>query len=245
MWLRWGKQRICGSHSLANQRGLRQHQRPFVRWVFSPLLSKAYNDMWQQWTSIVGQLNCFPWGPARVYIRGICSVRWQGSAAYTKDRPVHSSERAPHEYKTVTVKSNKYMVMSSRWGSTPRLTDWQIISRIVTLTWNIRREDSTEAGEITSSEALLSNENANICSTTQELLSVCLRASASACISLLRTSERLNWSQWNLVSISCHVRPFQTAYFINLHSPWLLPALQPLKLTHSWSWALLEKPPIV
>jgi hypothetical protein len=29
---------------------------------------------------------------------------WQGSAAYTKDRPVLSSERAPHKNKTVTVK---------------------------------------------------------------------------------------------------------------------------------------------
>jgi hypothetical protein len=29
---------------------------------------------------------------------------WQGPAAYTKDRPVLSSERAPHKSKTVTVK---------------------------------------------------------------------------------------------------------------------------------------------
>jgi hypothetical protein len=28
---------------------------------------------------------------------------WQGPAAYTKDRPVLSSERAPHKNKTVTV----------------------------------------------------------------------------------------------------------------------------------------------
>jgi hypothetical protein len=31
-------------------------------------------------------------------------LRWQGPAAYTKDRPVLSSERAPHKNKTVTVK---------------------------------------------------------------------------------------------------------------------------------------------
>jgi hypothetical protein len=31
-------------------------------------------------------------------------VRWRGPAAYTKDRPVLSSERAPHKNKTVTVK---------------------------------------------------------------------------------------------------------------------------------------------
>jgi hypothetical protein len=31
-------------------------------------------------------------------------LRWQGPAAYTKDRPVLSSERAPHKNKTATVK---------------------------------------------------------------------------------------------------------------------------------------------
>jgi hypothetical protein len=31
-------------------------------------------------------------------------------------------------------KSNKYLVMSPRWDSTPRLTDWQTVSRNVTLT---------------------------------------------------------------------------------------------------------------
>jgi hypothetical protein len=29
---------------------------------------------------------------------------WQSLAAYSKDRPVLSSERAPHKYKTITVK---------------------------------------------------------------------------------------------------------------------------------------------
>jgi hypothetical protein len=31
-------------------------------------------------------------------------LRWQWPAAYTKDRPLLSSERAPHKNKTVTVK---------------------------------------------------------------------------------------------------------------------------------------------
>jgi hypothetical protein len=31
-------------------------------------------------------------------------LRWQGAAAYTNDRPVLPSERAPHKYKTITVK---------------------------------------------------------------------------------------------------------------------------------------------
>jgi hypothetical protein len=49
---------------------------------------------------------------------------WRGPAAYAKDRIALSSERAPQKNKTVTVKkSNKYLVMSPRWGSTPRLTD--------------------------------------------------------------------------------------------------------------------------
>jgi hypothetical protein len=32
------------------------------------------------------------------------SLRWQGSAAYTKDRTILSSERAPHKNETVAVK---------------------------------------------------------------------------------------------------------------------------------------------
>jgi hypothetical protein len=32
--------------------------------------------------------------------------RWQGSAAYTKDRPVLSSEREPHKNKTAIVKQD-------------------------------------------------------------------------------------------------------------------------------------------
>jgi hypothetical protein len=31
-------------------------------------------------------------------------LRWQGPAAYTKDRPVLTSERAPHKNKSVTFK---------------------------------------------------------------------------------------------------------------------------------------------
>jgi hypothetical protein len=50
-------------------------------------------------------------------------LRWRGPALFTKDRHVLSSGRAPHKIKTVTVKSNKYLVMSPSWGSTPRLTD--------------------------------------------------------------------------------------------------------------------------
>jgi hypothetical protein len=49
---------------------------------------------------------------------------WQGPAAYTKDRPGLSSERAPHKKQDRNCQeSNIYLVMSPRWGSTPRLTD--------------------------------------------------------------------------------------------------------------------------
>jgi hypothetical protein len=52
-------------------------------------------------------------------------LRWQGPVACIKDRPVLSSDRAPHKEKNKTVifNSNKYLVMSPRRGSTPRLTD--------------------------------------------------------------------------------------------------------------------------
>jgi hypothetical protein len=42
-------------------------------------------------------------------------LRWQGPVAYKNDRPVLSSERAPHKNKTITLNSNKHR-------STPRLT---------------------------------------------------------------------------------------------------------------------------
>jgi hypothetical protein len=52
-------------------------------------------------------------------------LRWQGPVACKKDRPVLSSERVPHKKKnkTVTLNSNKYLVMILRRGSTPGLTD--------------------------------------------------------------------------------------------------------------------------
>jgi hypothetical protein len=77
---------------------------------------------------------------------------WRESAAYTKDRPVLSSERAPHKTRPQLSNSYKYLVMSPRWGSTPRLTDWLTVSRSVTLTvtltqtvscWQFLRECQT------------------------------------------------------------------------------------------------------
>jgi hypothetical protein len=43
-------------------------------------------------------------GKSQIWDSKIRSRRWQGPAAYTKDRPVLSSETAPHKNKTVTVK---------------------------------------------------------------------------------------------------------------------------------------------
>jgi hypothetical protein len=67
-------------------------------------------------------------------------LRWQRPAAHTKDRPVLSSEMASHGMKNVTVRRipyserKKYLVISPRCGSTPRLTDWLTVSSNVTLT---------------------------------------------------------------------------------------------------------------
>jgi hypothetical protein len=51
-------------------------------------------------------------------------LRWEDPAAYTKDRPVLSSEGAPQKQdRNCQTVIAKYLVMSPRWGSTPRLTD--------------------------------------------------------------------------------------------------------------------------
>jgi hypothetical protein len=56
-------------------------------------------------------------------------LRWQGPAAHTKDRPVLSSERAPHGIKNVTVRRNPeserkiYLVVSPGWVLYTK-TDW-------------------------------------------------------------------------------------------------------------------------
>jgi hypothetical protein len=51
-------------------------------------------------------------------------LRWQGPAAYIRDRPDLSSERAPHRKEDRKGQdSNTYLIMSTRWGSTPRFTD--------------------------------------------------------------------------------------------------------------------------
>jgi hypothetical protein len=75
-------------------------------------------------------------------------LRWQRPAAHTNDRPVLSSERASHGMKNVTVRCipyserKKYLVISPRCGSTPRLTDWLTVSRNVTLTLTWQETDT-------------------------------------------------------------------------------------------------------
>jgi hypothetical protein len=54
-------------------------------------------------------------------------LRWQGPAAHTKDKPVLSSERAPHGIKNVAVRripcGNKNLVASPGWVLYTK-TDW-------------------------------------------------------------------------------------------------------------------------
>jgi hypothetical protein len=62
-------------------------------------------------------------------------LRWQGPAAYIKDRLGLSSERAPHKKQDRNCQeSNKYLVMGPRLGSTPRFTDCLTVNCNVTLT---------------------------------------------------------------------------------------------------------------
>jgi hypothetical protein len=61
-------------------------------------------------------------------------LRWQGPAAYTKERPVLSSERAPQKNKTVTVKQQQISGHEPKMGLAPKLTDWLTVSRNVTFT---------------------------------------------------------------------------------------------------------------
>jgi hypothetical protein len=42
-------------------------------------------------------------------------LRWQGPAAYTKDRPVLSLEKAPHKNKTVTVCVCPYVIKRMKY----------------------------------------------------------------------------------------------------------------------------------
>jgi hypothetical protein len=59
-------------------------------------------------------------------------LRWRGPAAYTKDRHVLLSERAPQKNKTV--KCQRVINICS-WAD---ITDWLTVRRNVTLTWRIR-----------------------------------------------------------------------------------------------------------
>jgi hypothetical protein len=78
-------------------------------------------------------------------------LRWQEPAAYTKDRPTLSSERAPHKNGDVTV---KHLVISTRWGSTPKLTDWLTVSRNVTLILTLNRRRQKRKSQIWDSKIL-------------------------------------------------------------------------------------------
>jgi hypothetical protein len=66
-------------------------------------------------------------------------MRWEGPAAYTKDRPLVREGAPQKQDRNCQIVIAKYLVMSPRWGSTPRLTDWLTVSRNVTLTLTLFR----------------------------------------------------------------------------------------------------------
>jgi hypothetical protein len=79
---------------------------------------------------------------------------WQGPAAYTNDRPVLSSEKAPHKNQDRNCQNSiKYLAMSPRWGSTPRLTNWPSVAIWVWL-WLTGDITRVEAGSNTSTVTL-------------------------------------------------------------------------------------------
>jgi hypothetical protein len=73
----------------------------------------------------------------------------------TRD-PSSRQRRRPTKTRPYLSKSNKYLVMSPRWGSTPRFTNWLTASRNVTSTLTVDRaswelqlweDDSWERGQ--------------------------------------------------------------------------------------------------
>jgi hypothetical protein len=68
----------------------------------------------------------------------------------TNDRPIHPSEGAPYFDKHVTVKHIYYLVMSPRWGLTPRRTDRLTVGRNGTLTLTSLITGTCQSGSKTS-----------------------------------------------------------------------------------------------
>jgi hypothetical protein len=58
----------------------------------------------------------------------------EGQQHIKKTDPSSCQRGRPTKTRPQLSESNKYLVMSPRWGSTPRLTDWLTVSRNVTLT---------------------------------------------------------------------------------------------------------------
>jgi hypothetical protein len=65
-------------------------------------------------------------------------LRWRGPAANLKDRPVLSSERAPHINKLQLSDSNKNQVVSSIWVLIPRQTGRLTVGRNIRLRFGLR-----------------------------------------------------------------------------------------------------------
>jgi hypothetical protein len=58
----------------------------------------------------------------------------EGQQHIQKTDPSSRQRGRPTKTRPYLSNKNKYLVMSPRWGSTPRLTDWPTVSRNVTLT---------------------------------------------------------------------------------------------------------------
>jgi hypothetical protein len=69
-------------------------------------------------------------------------LRWRGPAAYTNANPSSLQRGRPTKRRPLLSKSNKYLVMSPRWGSTARLTGWLTLSRNVTLIFDFLNRQS-------------------------------------------------------------------------------------------------------
>jgi hypothetical protein len=63
-------------------------------------------------------------------------LRWRGQQHIQKTDPSSSQRGCQRKTRPYLSKSNKYLVMSPRWGSTPRLTDWLTVSCNMTLTFS-------------------------------------------------------------------------------------------------------------
>jgi hypothetical protein len=70
-----------------------------------------------------------------MYMRPVVANQGKASSIYKRQiRPLVREGPQQNQDHNCQTLMNKYLIMISRWGSTPRLTDWLTVSRNVTLT---------------------------------------------------------------------------------------------------------------